>query len=123
MGKKYNVYEVYGFKISVLVIFLIISICLIAPNLKLIHSYLFAINLATFLVYYHDKNISEKVVTNNRIPAIFLHGIAALGGSIGAIFGIITFRHKTLQIGHQMVLTVILLIQFLVVYSGIIHVF
>ena len=55
--------------------------------------YLIVINLIGFLAMYMDKRKAKKHAY--RIPESTLFTIAAIGGSIGCICGMYTFRHKT----------------------------
>ena len=55
--------------------------------------YLEAVNLLTLAVYGLDKHRAR--VHRERIPEAALLGLAALGGSIGALAGMYLFRHKT----------------------------
>lgn len=57
--------------------------------------YLFLINALGFLLMLVDKQKAKK--KKWRIPEATLMGVAALGGSIGSLFGMYTFRHKTLH--------------------------
>ena len=55
--------------------------------------YLLLINAAAFLLMLVDKIKAKK--NRWRIPERTLFGSALLGGSIGALLGMYTFRHKT----------------------------
>lgn len=55
--------------------------------------YLAVINLATFIVYGADKRRARK--GKWRVPEKTLFLLPLLGGSIGALLGMRTFRHKT----------------------------
>lgn len=55
--------------------------------------YLFLINAAAFVLMLADKVKARK--NRWRIPERTLIGSALLGGSIGALLGMYTFRHKT----------------------------
>jgi uncharacterized membrane protein YsdA (DUF1294 family) len=55
--------------------------------------YLIAINIAAFLLYCYDKLISCHEEAT-RIPNLLLLGLAAVGGSVGALVGIYCVRHK-----------------------------
>ena len=57
--------------------------------------YLFIINALGFLLMLIDKQKAKK--KKWRIPEVTLMGVAALGGSIGSLLGMYTFRHKTLH--------------------------
>ena len=55
--------------------------------------YLLIINALGFLLMLLDKQKARK--KKWRIPEATLMGIAAIGGSIGSLLGMYTFRHKT----------------------------
>ena len=55
--------------------------------------YLLVMNLVGFLVMGIDKHKAKKRAF--RIPEATLFTIAIIGGSIGSILGMFTFRHKT----------------------------
>ena len=58
--------------------------------------YIFIINLIAFAAYGIDK---AKVRNGTRrIPEKTLIGLAAFGGAIGALIGMLAFRHKTRKI-------------------------
>ena len=55
--------------------------------------YLIIINILAFIIYGLDK---YKAIKNKwRIPEQVLLTISLLGGSIGSIIGMYTFKHKT----------------------------
>lgn len=54
---------------------------------------LFLVNAAGLLFMLADKHRARK--KQWRIPEATLMGIAAMGGSIGALLGMYAFRHKT----------------------------
>lgn len=56
---------------------------------------LVVLNLATFIVYGIDKLKSKSKKGARRIPERILLILAAIGGSIGALLAMRTFRHKT----------------------------
>ena len=55
--------------------------------------YLLLINAGAFLLMLVDKRKARK--NRWRIPERTLIGSALLGGSVGALLGMYTFRHKT----------------------------
>ena len=55
--------------------------------------YFLLVNLLGFYAMYSDKLRAKKRAF--RIPEATLFAIAIIGGSIGCIFGMHTFRHKT----------------------------
>lgn len=61
--------------------------------MKYLFIYLLIINALGFLLMLIDKNKARK--KKWRIPEATLMGVAALGGSIGSLMGMYTFRHKT----------------------------
>lgn len=58
-------------------------------------SYLAVINLDGFLLMGADKSRAKK--EKRRIPEATLFLVAVLGGSLGVLLGMYTFRHKTLH--------------------------
>ena len=58
-----------------------------------IYSYLVVINVVAFAIYGLDKK--RAIHDEWRIPAATLLALAAVGGSVGALFGMQTFHHKT----------------------------
>ena len=80
--------------------------------------YFIAINLFGFLIMWLDKRKAKKGVW--RIPEKTLFIITALGGGIGTITGMYTFRHKTQKLGFVIgfpfitILEIITIIYFLV---------
>ena len=62
-------------------------------NLKNTIIYLIAINLITFLAMYIDKRKAKN--GSWRIKESTLLTLSLIGGSIGGILGMYTFRHKT----------------------------
>ena len=61
--------------------------------MKLLLVYLLIINAAAFALMLADKRKAKK--NRWRIPEATLMGVAALGGSIGALAGMHLVRHKT----------------------------
>ncbi len=62
-------------------------------TLKNILLYLLIINLIGFLMMWSDKRKAKK--GKWRIPEQTLFIVTALGGGVGTIAGMYTFRHKT----------------------------
>ena len=71
--------------------------------------YLLLINAAAFLLMLVDKLKAKK--NRWRIPERTLFGSALLGGSIGAILGMYTFRHKTKHLSFTLGMRAILIAQ------------
>ena len=76
--------------------------------------YLLLINALGFLLMLVDKYKAKRNLW--RIPEKALMGIAAIGGSFGAIAGMNLFRHKTKHAKFYIGLPVILAIQIILVY-------
>ena len=55
--------------------------------------YLAAVNLVTFTVYGVDKAKARRGAW--RVPEKTLFLLPLLGGSVGALLGMVVFRHKT----------------------------
>ena len=84
---------------------------------QIILVYLIIINAAAFLLMLIDKQKAKRGAW--RIPEATLMGVAALGGSIGAIAGMYVFRHKTRHVKFFLGLPAILIIQIaLVIWIG-----
>ena len=60
---------------------------------KILIIYFIGINLVTFIAFGIDKRRAAK--HRYRIPEKNLFGLAFAGGSIGALFGMYVWRHKT----------------------------
>ena len=84
--------------------------------MKYLYYYLIIINIISFILFGYDKLSAKK--QKNRIRNSTLLGISILGGSIGSIIGMYTFRHKTqtwyykYTIPFMIIIQVILLIKF-----------
>lgn len=73
---------------------------------------LLLINAITFAVYGYDKFCAKKGAW--RVPEIRLLGLAALGGSAGALLAMFLFRHKTKHLKFTIGVPVILGLQIFV---------
>ena len=71
--------------------------------------YLILMNAAAFLLMHTDKQKAKK--KKRRIPEVTLLASAALGGSIGAVLGMYTFRHKTKHPTFTVGIPIILVLQ------------
>lgn len=71
--------------------------------------YLLLINAAAFVLMLADKVKARKNLW--RIPERTLIGSALLGGSIGALLGMYTFRHKTRHLKFTLGVPAILIAQ------------
>ena len=77
--------------------------------------YLAAINLITFCTFGADKRRARKDM--RRVPEKRLFTLAALGGSVGAIFAMRIFRHKTLHRSFRYGIPAILIAQIALVVA------
>lgn len=57
--------------------------------------YLAVVNIAAFGLFYGDKQSAKR--NGERIPELYLLGIALAGGSVGGLLAMKLFRHKTLK--------------------------
>ncbi len=78
-------------------------------TLKNILIYLLVINLIAFLAMYIDKKRAKW--GKWRIKESTLFGLVLLGGGIGGIAGMYTFRHKTKKPGFVIGFPAILIIE------------
>ncbi len=77
-------------------------------------SYLFSINIITFFYYGLDKYFAMRIWF--RIPEKVLLTLSFLGGSIGALFGMYLFHHKTKKVSFQIWFWILIVIQIILVY-------
>ena len=75
--------------------------------------YLLVVNVITFLMMGFDKHEAKK--GNWRVREKTLFTLVVLGGSIGGILGMFTFRHKTKKWYFRFGFPIILILQILVV--------
>lgn len=80
--------------------------------------YVMIVNLVSFLFFGWDKSKAEKGAF--RISERTLMSLAILGGSIGALAGMYTFRHKTRKLKFRIGIPVILILQIMLV-GGLIY--
>ena len=81
--------------------------------LKIILIYLLIINLLGFLIMLIDKQ--RAIHKEWRIPEKTLLGVSGLGGSIGMLIGMSSFRHKTKHKKFTIGVPFILLMQICIV--------
>lgn len=82
-------------------------------SIKNIVIYLISINLIAFLAMYIDKKRAEK--NEWRIKEVTLLTLALIGGSIGGIAGMYTFRHKTQKPKFVVGFPTILILQIIII--------
>lgn len=79
--------------------------------------YLLLINALGFVLMLADKYKAKKNLW--RIPEATLVGVAAIGGSLGCLWGMYAARHKTKHLKFTLGIPVILAIQiiaFIIIY-------
>ena len=81
--------------------------------LKLLPLYLLIVNAAGFALMLTDKIKAKKNLW--RIPEATLFLVAAIGGSIGSILGMYTFRHKTKHVSFLLGMPLILAVHIVIV--------
>ena len=77
--------------------------------LKILLVYLFIINAAGFLLMLTVKRKAKKNAWRISEATLFL--VAAIGGSLGSIAGMYTFRHKTKHLNFLLGMPLILAVQ------------
>ena len=81
--------------------------------------YLSLINALAFLLMLADKQRAKK--HRWRIPEAVLLGAAALGGSVGALFGMWLFHHKTRKAKFFITIPLLLAAQCALLYWIYVH--
>lgn len=80
--------------------------------MKVFLIYLAFINFIGFIIMHIDK--SKAIHNEWRIPEKTLIGISIIGGSIGMLLGMNTFRHKTKHIKFKFGVPFILCLQIII---------
>lgn len=76
--------------------------------------YLVAINLITFIVYGVDKRAAIKGKFRVRVATLL--GLAFIGGSLGALFAMYLFRHKTKKLQFTIFVPLMLVLHIVAVF-------
>ena len=82
--------------------------------IKMVLLYLLIINAIGFVLMLGDKRMAQKKLW--RIPEATLMSVAVLGGSIGSLAGMYTFRHKTRHLKFTLGMPAILAVQVALVF-------
>lgn len=83
-----------------------------SDGMILIFAYVMVVNLVAFLLYGIDKNRAKN--KKWRISERTLLGVAAIGGSVGALLGMYGFRHKTKHWKFRILLPVFFMLHVLI---------
>ena len=75
--------------------------------------YFIIINILGFLIMFIDKQKAKK--GKWRIPEKTIFIVTALGGGIGTIAGMYTFRHKTQKVGSVVGLQLITIVEIIAI--------
>lgn len=76
--------------------------------------WLIPINALALLFMYLDKQFAKRHM--RRIPEAVLLGVAALGGSVGALAGMTLFHHKTQKARFYLTLPLMLAAQLVLIW-------
>lgn len=82
--------------------------------MKILLLYFLIVNSFTFLVAGYDKYLAVK--NKRRIPEKTLFRLGIFGGSVGLLFAMVIFRHKTSKPSFIVKFCGIFLIQIMIVY-------
>ena len=80
-------------------------------SLSLLIVYIIAVNIIGFALMGNDKRRARKNAF--RIPEATLFAFSIIGGSIGMLIGMYTFRHKTKHMTFKIGIPVIIFVQIL----------
>lgn len=80
--------------------------------IKILLMYLLIVNALGFILMLVDKIKAKKNLW--RIPEATLFLVAIIGGSIGSLLGMYTFRHKTKHVSFIVGMPLILAIQIVI---------
>lgn len=80
-----------------------------SSNMEVLKLYWWMINVAALILYLSDKLRAKQ--GRWRIPEATLLFSAVLGGSAGALFGMLLFRHKTQHRRFAILVPLLLLLQ------------
>ena len=81
---------------------------------KIFIIYFAVINIITFAVFGIDK--LKAIKDKWRIPEKVLFLLSVIGGSVGALLGMYTFRHKTKKTAFRLGIPAILIVQIVLAY-------
>lgn len=77
-------------------------------------SYVILVNITAFIIIYIDK---KRAINHKwRIKESTLFILSLIGGSLGTLLGMYTFRHKTKHIKFTLGIPLIMLLQILIFF-------
>ena len=82
-------------------------------SIKNIIIYFVVVNFLSILMFFIDKKTAEKNLWRISEKALIL--VSILGGSVGALIGMYTFRHKTKKLKFTVGIPVILILQIVLI--------
>lgn len=80
-----------------------------SDSFSLVDLWLIVINVVAFVIYSYDKAIAASSWT--RVPERVLLLLALIGGTIGALIGMLLFRHKTSKASFRLKFLLVVLLQ------------
>lgn len=103
-------------RVSPMALFTVLSVSLAAATFYQVRqsqnpwvAYLVGVSVATLVMYGYDKFVAVRGWL--RVPELFLHGLALVGGSPAALIAQRLFRHKTIKVAFQRVFWGIVVVQ------------
>lgn len=90
--------------------------------MKIFIIYLIAVNIAGFALMGVDKRRAVRHRWRIRESALFI--VAAIGGSVGVLLGMLIFRHKTKHLSFEIGVPAILVVQvvaLILIFRNVIH--
>lgn len=86
-------------------------------SLSYLEIYLIVINIFSFFYYGYDKRVATKNNPNStRVPEKNLLLVSFIGGTIGAVISMISFRHKIKKISFVLKFVFVSIVQVLLGY-------
>ena len=82
-------------------------------SIKNIIIYFVVVNFLSILMFFIDKKKAEKKLWRISEKALIL--VSILGGSVGALIGMYTFKHKTKKLKFTVGIPVILILQIVLI--------
>ena len=82
-------------------------------SIKNIIIYFVVVNFLSIIMFFIDKKKEEKNLWRISEKALIL--VSILGGSVGALIGMYTFRHKTKKLKFTVGIPVILILQIVLI--------